>query len=1594
MNLKSTLQILLRHPIRKLLLGPLVGLVVWISFAFVPLFMVPPGLTNPEAIGPYLNGTFPSAAPTDAFELVPAYPNVTFNSPLTWTMHPRENRVFIGQRDGKVYHMENQSSVTSKTLFLDLSAEVGVVWDGGFLGMVLHPDFGKPGSPNRNYFYVYYNTKDGDGGNEPLSPLPQRCYADAIWNGGYNILERFEVVEGTFTVRTGTAYRQVMIKTRHYNSTHYGGALVFGLDGFLYLSTGEQAQHETAQTLADNLDGGVLRIDVNRDPSKSHAPIRKLPQDPRGGDEVSGVGYWIPNDNPFPSPGGQTLEEYWSIGHRNPHRMTMDPVTGKLYIGEIGSSIHEEINVVKKGANFGYPIFEGPATKGNCGATMYNNLPHELPLVAFPRSEANSITGGYVYRGSKVPGLYGKYICGDYGAGDEIWSVDIETGVYETLFSSKPANPISFGQDHEGEVYVMGLGNNVIIHTFAPQGGQVPPPATLSQTGAFSNLGNLEPAQGLIPYDMIDDFWSDGATKKRWMAIPNNGSHNTANEQIQYSEEGEWVFPEGAVLVKHFDLPINEANPAQTRRLETRFTIMGQGGAVYGLTYKWRADGSDADLLATSLDESYTIATPSGPRTQTWHYPSRTECLTCHNQAVGGTLGPRTRYLNKNFTYPTTGITANQLVTLSALGILNQTITDAQVNNFLTIAAPDDGTASLEHRARSYLDLNCSYCHRPGTGNRGVFDARLSTPLENQGYIYGALNNQLGNTNAYVIEPKNITNSILHYRMNSRDPQVMMPPLATNMVDLEGVQLVEAWINSLSGSGPTGNGTGLLATYYNNMNFTNQVLQRVDPEINFNWGTGSPESRIDPNTFSVRWEGLVEAPTSGTYTFYTMSDDGIRLWINNQQIINNWTDHGPTEDLGTITLTAGQQVPVRMEFYENGGGALAELRWSTSGIPKQIIPRGYLYPANGNPTTPTDCNGSGSITMERWENIGNSLLTSAIPLNTQPSAVTSLDNFEIPVNAYDNYGVRVRGYFCAPQSGNYTFWIASDDNGDLYISTDENPANKTRVAWVPGWTSSRLWDKYPEQKSSAIALEAGKTYYIEALMKEAGGGDNLAVGWTLPDGTLERPIPGKYLSPFEGGTNPPPPGNSQDIAHWPLDSDVNDKIGNADGVLQGGASLVNDPQRGQVLSIDSNGERVLVSPKPQLQVGASGSDFSIAFWMNLSQGSTGVWRSIMNKGTTNNERTFAMWMRPGDNRLHYRISTTSSWNEGGDSRSAIPLNTWTHIAYVKEGQSLKLYINGVVDQQTSLNGVSISNNGNLYFGDSPWYTPALCKMDDIRLYGYAIDPAGVAASSPATCSSSGTITMDRWDNIGTSMSTTAIPLNTAPSAISNIDIFEIPVNAGETYGVRLRGYICAPESGNYTFWIASDDNGELFLSSDANPSNKSRIAWVPGWTTSRLWDKYPEQKSNSIALEAGKTYYIEALMKERLGGDNLSVGWTLPDGTLERPIPGSYLSSFGSNTVVSSSSQHFSRSSQRNEDLGYDTRIFPNPSSDRIQVYVENMSIGKPITFSLYNLQGQQLAQKVDMRSTSMDVSNLPNGLYLLKAHTSTWTQVIQFVKN
>jgi uncharacterized repeat protein (TIGR03806 family) len=314
-------------------------------------------------------------------------------------------------------------------------------------------------------------------------------------------------------------------------------------------------------------------------------------------------------------------------------------------------------------------------------------------------------------------------------------------------------------------------------------------PLLLSQTGAFSATRDLIPSKGLIPYDIVVAFWSDGANKARWVSVP--------KEKIRYAPTGDWIFPRGTVFIKTFELSTDAADPSVKRRLETRLLVCDSTGGVYGVVYKWRPDNSDADLLSTSRSEEIPIKTATREvRNQTWYYPSRPDCLACHNAKTSGVLGVKTRQMNRAFTYPS-GVTDNELRAWNHVGLFAPAVNDADLAKFPTLAAADDVSRSLQDRARSYLDANCAQCHRPG-GTVAYFDARYDTPLEQQELVDGPVLIDQGIDRPRVISPHDIWRSIVFMRVNTLD-DIKMPPIARETIDQKGVKLLRDWITSLPG---------------------------------------------------------------------------------------------------------------------------------------------------------------------------------------------------------------------------------------------------------------------------------------------------------------------------------------------------------------------------------------------------------------------------------------------------------------------------------------------------------------------------------------------------------------------------------------------------------------------------------------------------------------------------------------------------------------------------------------------------------------------------------------------------------------------------
>jgi parallel beta-helix repeat protein len=494
-----------------------------------------------------------------------------------------------------------------------------------------------------------------------------------------------------------------------------------------------------------------------------------------------------------------------------------------------------------------------------------------------------------------------------------------------------------------------------------------------------------------------------------------------------------------------------------------------------------------------------------------------------------------------------------------------------------------------------------------------------------------------------------------------------------------------------------------------------------------------------------------------------------------------------------------------------------------------------LLPQNAVIPPVTNCQNTGSILREQWNNIaGNDI--SLIPLDKAPSVTSQMTSLESS-NIGDSYGARMRGYICPPQTGNYTFMASGDDQVELWLSTDNNPANKRKIASVPTWTNLREFTKYPTQQSDPIALQAGQLYYIEVLHKNGDGGNHVTIGWVVPFSGLQVPIPGDRLVPYDAATiTPPPTGTTSGLnykyyeGNWDVLPDFN---------------ALTPVKTGTTPNVD-------ISVK------------------NINEYFGLLWEGYINIPTAGN----------------YTFETVS------DDGSKFYFNS----AYAANGNAL-VNNDGLHAAQSATGVVNVPAAGSYpvaisFFqksgGESMqlyWTGPGITR----QLVPDAAFIKG-AGSSDNGCSATGSILHEIWQNIdGNDIA--SIPVNTTAGIINQVTSLETS-NLGDSYGERIRGYICAPQSGDYTFMVSGDDAVELWLSTDDNPNNKIKIASVISWTDLRQFDKYPGQRSGIITLQSGHKYYIEILHKEGAGSDHVTVAWQVPGSGLEVPIPGSRLSPF------------------------------------------------------------------------------------------------------
>ena len=426
---------------------------------------------------------------------------------------------------------------------------------------------------------------------------------------------------------------------------HNGGDLAFGNDGFLYVTSGDGTSDSDTNLTGQDLSkllAKVLRIDVDR--------------------PAPGKAYSVPADNPFVGVKG-VRPETWAYGFRNPWRLHYDRPTGDLWVGQNGQDLWEQVYLVRKGANYGWSVTEGSHPfypKRKAGPT-----PISPPIAEHHHSEFRSLTGGVVYRGKKLPGLRGVYVYGDWSTG-KIWGIRHKDGkpTWHRELAATRLQITGFGTDSRGDLLIADHGGGYYRLEPTPQSGKLPRfPTRLTETGLFQSVKEHRPQPGLIPYDVNAPLWSDGASKERFLALP-------GTSQIDYTTGRGWNCPDGTVLVKTFSLELEAGKPASRRRIETRL-LTRQQGEWAGYSYLWNDEQTDATLVgAAGLDRGFTLRDPKaagGRRRQTWHFPSRAECMVCHSRAANWVLGLTTLQMNRDVDYG--GVRDNQLRTLEHLGV-------------------------------------------------------------------------------------------------------------------------------------------------------------------------------------------------------------------------------------------------------------------------------------------------------------------------------------------------------------------------------------------------------------------------------------------------------------------------------------------------------------------------------------------------------------------------------------------------------------------------------------------------------------------------------------------------------------------------------------------------------------------------------------------------------------------------------------------------------------------------------------------------------------------------------------------------------------
>ncbi len=650
-----------------------------------------------------------------------------------------EGRLMVVERGGKIWSFpETDGKQTAADLAIDLKADRPTL--NSAYGIAFHPNW----KENHQVYISYTLGTDLEDGTK-LSRF------------------RFEI-SGAGVPRIVSDSEEVILTWR--SGGHNGANLRFGPDGMLYVSTGDAmppSPPDLLQTGQDNSDllSCVLRIDVDqRDAGKS---------------------YRVPVDNPYLDR-ADVRPEIWAFGFRNPWKMSFDR-SGRLWVGDVGWELWEMIFLVEKGGNYGWSAMEaGNPIMPELASKL---APISAPVAAHPHSEAASITGGFEYRGSRLPELQGAYIYADYETG-LIWALrhDGSKVVEHRCIADTPHKIATFGLGNDGELYYAHYTTPTTFYRLVPNpavGRSTDFPRKLSQTGLFSDVAAQVPDRGVYEFSIHEAMWQDGATATRYVALPGTSAVKT---DIAYRNNGSrsatTLWPENAVLAKTIRLG---DRPVETQMLHF------DGSGWHGYSYRWNEQASDAELV-DAAGEEFEVPAENWKGGTRYRINSRAECMRCHNMWNDFTPAFEPMQLAEFASFPRQ---SPQQVAVQ-LGLTNS---DFFFKNEDGQLADGQRGGALEKRARSWLHANCAHCHRRHGGGSAPLEVNFERSLADSMTLWQTpTRGDFGLSDARTIVPGEPWRSVLNYRVSTIG-NGHMPPVGPREVDERGTELLWQWIAAM-----------------------------------------------------------------------------------------------------------------------------------------------------------------------------------------------------------------------------------------------------------------------------------------------------------------------------------------------------------------------------------------------------------------------------------------------------------------------------------------------------------------------------------------------------------------------------------------------------------------------------------------------------------------------------------------------------------------------------------------------------------------------------------------------------------------------------